>query len=172
MEFDLQPHLIGSLVELRPLRASDFEALFTISSDPLLWEQHPEPDRFKREIFEGFFEQAMGSKGAFAILDRKTGRIIGSSRYYRAHFDERELAIGYTFIDRAFWGTGYNPDAKKLLVEHAFKFVDRVFFEVGAQNIRSRKAMENIGGKLILETELPARDGGMRPIAVYGMSKT
>jgi RimJ/RimL family protein N-acetyltransferase len=171
MEFDRQPTLRGILVELRPLLASDFEALFAAASDPLLWEQHPEPDRYKRAVFEKFFEKAMESQGALAIVDLKTEKIIGTSRYYLYDPGRREVAIGYTFVERAFWGAGYNPEAKKLMLDHAFKFVDRVIFEVGEGNLRSRKAMENIGAKLVGHTELPLWDGTMHPFVVYAITQ-
>jgi len=138
----------------------------------LLWEQHPEPDRYKREVFEKFFEKAMESGGAFVIVDRKTERIIGTSRYYHHHPEQREIAIGYTFVERAFWGAGYNPEAKRLMLDHAFRFVDRVLFEVGENNLRSRKAMESIGAKLVGRTELPLWDGTMHPFVVYAITRT
>jgi RimJ/RimL family protein N-acetyltransferase len=167
VEFDLQPTLKGSLVELRPLLPEDFDALFAAARDPLLWQQHPEPDRYKREVFEKFFNKAIESKGAFAIVDLKTQRIIGTSRYYNYSRERREVAIGYTFVERAFWGGGYNPEAKELMLNHAFRFVDRVYFEVGEANFRSRKAMENIGAKLVGRTELPLWDGTLHPFVVY-----
>jgi RimJ/RimL family protein N-acetyltransferase len=172
LAFDLQPTLKGSLVELRPLLPADFEALFSAASDPLLWEQHPEPDRYKREVFERFFEKAIDSKGAFAIVERKTGRIIGTSRYYKHDPEQREIAIGYTFVERAFWGAGYNPEAKRLMLDHAFKFVDRVYFEVGENNLRSRKAMENIGATFVGRTQLPLWDGTLHPFVVYEITRT
>jgi RimJ/RimL family protein N-acetyltransferase len=171
MEFDLQPTLKGSLVELRPLQSTDFEALFAAASDPLLWEQHPEPDRYQRNVFALFFAQAMESGGAFAIIDRNTQRIIGTSRYYKHNAERREVAIGYTFVERAFWGSGYNPEAKKLMLDYAFKFVDRVFFEVGENNLRSRKAMENIGARLAGKTQLPIRDGKLHPFVVFEITR-
>jgi len=59
--FDLQPTLIGKAISLRPLRAEDFEALYAAASDPLIWEQHPEPLRYQRPVFEGFFASALAS---------------------------------------------------------------------------------------------------------------
>jgi RimJ/RimL family protein N-acetyltransferase len=168
---NLQPTLTGTLVELRPLLSTDFEALYSVASDPLIWEQHPEPDRYKRDVFQLFFDGAMESKSALATLDLKSGRIIGSSRYYKYNPEQREISIGYTFLGLAFWGAGYNPEAKKLMLEYAFRFVDRVFFEVGETNLRSRKAMANIGAKVIERTQVPARDGTLLPYLVYGISR-
>jgi RimJ/RimL family protein N-acetyltransferase len=62
LEFELQPHLSGTLIEIRPLHAEDFDALFEAASDPMIWEQHPEPDRFKREVFQRFFDGAIESR--------------------------------------------------------------------------------------------------------------
>src|ERR1700758_571282 len=109
-EFELQPTLEGDLLRLRPLASTDFDALFAAASDPLIWEQHPENDRYKREVFRRFFDGAIESKGAFAVIARKTGRIIGSSRYCNLNPLENEVEIGWTFLERAFWGGSYNRE--------------------------------------------------------------
>jgi RimJ/RimL family protein N-acetyltransferase len=146
MPFDLQPTLTGALVQLRPLRADDFEGLYAAASDPRIWEQHPERDRYTREVFQRYFDGAMQSGGAFAVIERRTGRIIGSSRYHSYREAEGEIEVGWTFLERAYWGGEYNGQMKRLLLDHAFRFVDRVVFLVGPQNIRSQRAMEKIGG--------------------------
>src|SRR5687767_1840405 len=99
MEFDLQPTFKGRLIELRPLRPDDFAALFKAASDPLVWEQHPESDRYQPEVFRRFFDGAMESKGAFVIIESKSRRIIGSSRYYDYDASKREVMIGFTFLE-------------------------------------------------------------------------
>jgi len=146
MQFELQPHLEGELVELRPLRADDWDALFAVASDPLIWEVHPEPDRYTEEVFRRFFRGAMESGGAFLVIDRKTGEVIGSSRYSQLDPERSEIEIGWTFLARSHWGGRYNQDMKRLMLAHAFQFVDRVVLLVGPQNIRSRRAAEKIGG--------------------------
>src|SRR5579884_135988 len=123
MTFDLQPTLTGELVELRPLRRDDFEALYAAASDPLIWEQHPENTRYKREIFQKFFDTGMESGGAFAVFDRSTGRMIGSTRYWNYKPEESEIEIGWTFLERAYWGGAYNAEMKRLMLDHAFRFV-------------------------------------------------
>jgi N-acetyltransferase len=144
--FELQPTLKGDLVELRPLRRDDFDDLFAAASDPLIWEQHPESDRYTAEKFRRYFEGAMQSGGAFAVVDRKTGRMIGSTRFHGHDPVAGEIEIGWTFLARAYWGGPYNQEMKRLLLEHAFQFVDRVLFLVGPNNIRSQRAVEKIGG--------------------------
>jgi N-acetyltransferase len=144
--FELQPHLVGDLLELRPLRAEDWADLFLVASDPMIWEQHPARDRFKEEVFKQFFNEALDSGGAFAVVDRKTQRIIGSSRYFGYQPENREIEIGWTFLARSHWGGTYNGEMKQLMLGHAFKFVDSVIFLIGQENYRSRRAVEKIGG--------------------------
>ena len=79
---DRQPTLVGALLELRPLTADDYSALYGVASDPLIWEQHPERHRYEEPTFRVFFEDALGSGGALVAIDRATGRIIGSSRFH------------------------------------------------------------------------------------------
>ena len=146
MPFELQPTLQGTLVRLRPLRPEDFPALFAVASDPLIWEQHPEPDRYTENVFKKFFQGAMDSGGAFLISDASDDRVIGSSRYFG--YDEKKsvIEIGWTFLARSHWGGRYNREMKDLMLRHAFRFVNTVVFLVGPDNIRSRRAVEKIGG--------------------------
>src|SRR6267143_4733494 len=145
-DFELQPNLVGELIEVRPLRPADWEGLFRVASDPLIWEQHPANDRYKEEVFEEFFREALESAGAFIVIDRKTQRIIGSSRYFGFDSSKREIEIGWTFLARSHWGGKYNAELKRLMLGHAFNFVESVVFLIGATNIRSQKALEKIGG--------------------------
>src|SRR6266853_890360 len=144
-EVDLQPNLKGELIELRPLTSEDWDDLFAVASDPLIWEQHPDSDRYKEDVFKVFFREAMESGGAFVIIDKKTHQIIGSTRFYGYDPEKSEIEIGWTFLARKFWGGRYNAEMKRLLLNHAFKFVENVVFYVGEKNIRSQKAMEKIG---------------------------
>ena len=171
MEFELQPHLAGSLVELRPLELRDFDALYEAAKDPLIWEQHPERDRYTVEVFRRYFEGAIESGGAFAIMERATGRMIGSSRYTNLDPEQREVEIGWTFLERAFWGGSYNRELKSLMIGHAFRFVDRVVFQIGANNLRSQKAIQKIGGRFLRHAPLPMRDGDMTPHLVFAITR-
>lgn len=142
---NLQPILENEFVQLLPLQSEDFEELFEIASDPLVWEQHPNKDRYKKEVFLNFFEGAMQSKGAFKILDKSTQKCIGCTRFYDFNPTEKSILIGYTFYGRPYWGSQYNPSAKKLMLDYAFQHLDRVYFHIGANNIRSQKAIERLG---------------------------
>jgi RimJ/RimL family protein N-acetyltransferase len=145
MSFELQPHLKGELIELRSLKPEDWDDLFAVASDPLIWEQHPESDRYKEDVFKVFFREALESGGAFVVIDTKTQQIIGSTRFYGYDPKKSEIEIGWTFLARKYWGGQYNAEMKRLLLDHAFKFVETVVFFVGAKNFRSQKAMEKIG---------------------------
>ena len=146
MPFELQPTLTSELLELRQLRADDFEQLYAVASDPLIWEQHPQSDRYKPDVFRQFFDEAMASGGALLAFYRKTDRVIGSSRFACYDLVRSEIEIGWTFLARSHWGGVYNGDMKRLMLAHAFKFVENVMFYVGATNLRSQRAVEKIGG--------------------------
>ena len=153
-EFDLQPILENELVKIIPLKEDDFEVLFNVASDRLIWEQHPNKDRYKREVFMNFFKGAIESEGAFMIFDKETGNAIGSSRYYGYNKEDRSVSVGYTFLAKDHWGTRYNRALKKLMLDHAFKYTDKVYFHIGAENIRSQKAIEKLGAEIIEEVEM------------------
>jgi RimJ/RimL family protein N-acetyltransferase len=146
MPFELQPNLKGRLVELRPLRAEDFDDLYAVAADPLIWEQHPVRDRYQEEVFKAFFHQALDSRGALITVDAQNGRVIGSSRFHGYSEEKSEVEIGWTFLARSHWGGAYNGEMKQLMLRHAFRFVNSVIFLVGPQNLRSQRAVEKLGG--------------------------
>jgi N-acetyltransferase len=158
MSMDRQPVLSGALVEMRPLTEADFDALYAAASNPLVWEQHPCKDRTEEPVFREWFDKALSSGGALAVIDRSDGRIIGSSRF--DHYDEGrgEVEIGWTFLARSHWGGAYNGEMKRLMIEHASQFVQHVMFTVHEQNWRSRRAVEKLGA--VLTGTAPAPYGG------------
>jgi RimJ/RimL family protein N-acetyltransferase len=163
MSFDFQPILKGELLELRPLRAEDFHDLYAAASDPLIWEQHPVRDRYKEEVFKGFFREALEPGGALIAIDSKDGQVIGSSRFHGHDEETSEIEIGWTFLARSHWGGAYNKEMKRLMLRHAFKFVKSVIFLIGPQNARSQRAIEKIGGVRVGSRP----DGGGRESFVY-----
>jgi len=148
LPFDLQPFLSGTLVRLSPLREADRDALFTVAADPLIWEQHPVRERYQEAIFRDFFNESLASGGALLVQDQIDGRVIGSSRFYGYDEAASEIEIGWTFLARSHWGGRYNREMKQLMLNHAFRFVERVVFLVGPQNLRSQRAVMKIGGAL------------------------
>lgn len=143
--FDLQPTLRGVRLELRPLRPEDADALYAVASDPLIWAQHPAKDRYQEAVFRAFLDDAFASGGALVAVDLRDGRIVGSSRFHGFDSLGREVEIGWTFLARSHWGGPFNAEMKRLMLRHAFRFVDRVVFRVGPHNHRSQRALENIG---------------------------
>ena len=153
--FDLQPTLQNEFVKIRPLSETDFETLYSIASDPLLWEQHPNKNRYQKEAFQNFFKGAIESGGAFLVFDAQKGLPIGSSRFCDPeNNDDKSIAIGYTFLARNHWGTTYNRALKALMIDYALKYFNSVVFHIGANNIRSQKAIEKLGAKKIGEVEM------------------
>lgn len=142
--FDAQPHLVGDLVEVRPLREADRESLYRAAADPLLWEQHP-ADRHERPVFDAFFDDQLGSGGGLLVRDRASGETIGTSRYHAPDPARGRVEIGWTFLARSHWGGRWNADLKRLMLAHAFRFVDTVVFVVHEGNGRSRRAVEKLG---------------------------
>ncbi len=147
MPFQLQPVLENDIVKLQPIVESDFEKLFSAANDPFIWEQHPNPDRYKLDSFTNYYNGAILSKGAFIIFDKLTEEVIGSSRFYDYDETNSEILIGYTFLIRSHWGTTFNHSIKSLMLTHAFKYVDKVNFHVGTLNIRSQKAITKLGAQ-------------------------
>lgn len=156
MEISWQPHLEGKLIELRPLLASDFEDLYRAAADPLIWEQHPEKGRYKRELFEKYFVSALECKGALLVIDRLTKEVLGCSRFYDQDIEKRSVAIGYTFLTRECWGKPFNKELKKLMIGYAFNYVETVLFFIGINNVRSRKAIERTGAVFVNQDEATA----------------
>lgn len=154
----LQPHLENEVIKIRPLKPEDFETLYEIASDPLIWEQHPNKNRYEKEVFKTFFSGAIESKGAFLVFNSKTNVPIGSSRFYDFNAEKKSVLIGYTFLSRESWGKKINKSLKSLMLNYAFRYVDTVLFHVGAKNVRSQKAMEKLGIKKV----------GQEEIAYYG----
>ena len=165
--FDLQPSMIGTRIGLRPLISNDWESLYMAASDPLIWEQHPDPERFQKEVFRrNFFEGALSSCSAFVVYDLRTQEVIGSTRYYDWSPARREVAIGYTFLIRRYWGGITNAEMKQLMLEHAFRWAEKVWFHIGPDNQRSRRAVEKIGA-IYSHTESKILNGTARATAFY-----
>ncbi|MGB7346505.1 MAG: GNAT family N-acetyltransferase [Pirellulaceae bacterium] len=146
MTFDLQPNLRGKLLRLRRLQADDYPALFTVASDRLIWEQHPASDRYQESVFRKLFDESLASGGALVAIENESDTVIGSSRFHGYDEHASDVEIGWTFLARRFWGGVYNGEMKRLMLQHAFRFVDSVVLLIGPTNYRSQRAAEKIGG--------------------------
>lgn len=153
---DFQPILEDATLHLRPLASGDWAALHAVACDPLIWASHPAHDRWQEPVFRRFFDEALASGGALVAIDRATGAIIGSSRYDLTHCELGEVEIGWTFLARSHWGGATNAAMKRLMVNHALASYGAVIFRIGESNIRSRRAMEKIGGQLTERRQIMA----------------
>ena len=151
---NLQPVLQNDKALLSPLVEADFEALYAVASDPKIWEQHPNKDRWQREVFRNFFDGVLQSGGAFRVVDKRSGEVVGSTRFYDYKAEEASVFIGYTFYARRCWSGAFNPSVKALMLDYVFGFVNTVYFHIGAQNLRSQMAITRLGAEKIREEEI------------------
>lgn len=154
MNFSIQPILENENFKLIPLQENDFERLYVVASDPKVWEQHPNKERYKREVFENFFKGAMESKGAFLVVSKDSGEVLGCTRFYDFDRENKSILIGYTFYGRNSWGKNVNPQIKKMMLDYIFQYVETVIFHVGKENVRSQVAMERLGAEKAGEEEI------------------
>ena len=146
MILNLQPTLENELIILRPLSENDFESLYQVAKDPLIWEQHPSKDRYRRDVYADFFKESIASKGALLILDKASNEVIGSTRFKPITGAKTAIEIGWSFLSRKYWGGVFNKSIKKLMIDYAFESIEDVIFYIGKENTRSQKAVEKIGG--------------------------
>lgn len=151
---NFQPTLQNKLIVATPLQETDFDALFAAAADPLVWEQHPNKNRYQQEVFRNFFMGAMESGGALLVKDAATGEVIGSSRYSDYNEATAETAVGYTFFKRSHWGGGYNYALKTAMLENVFPALSAVYFFIGAGNKRSQISIEKFGAIKIREEDM------------------
>ena len=141
-------------ISLLQIKKESFEELYLVASNPVIWEQHPESDRWKKEKFSIFFENGIQNKfGFLLIFDKCKKEIIGSTRFYSYDEEEQAIRIGFTFIAQKYWGTSINLQVKKMMLDYTFKFLDKVYFDIGINNVRSRKAVEKLGARLFLDNK-------------------
>jgi len=166
------PQMQSDQLLLRPLSEQDSEALCLAASDPLIWEQHPDPQRYQRERFErDFLRGALDCDSALLVMDKNSGDVIGCSRFYEWNPEALEVAIGFTFIVRSHWGGGVNGQLKKLMLDYAFQHANKVWFHIGKENWRSRKGIEKTGARFSHET-LKVINGISHEYAFYSIDRT
>lgn len=147
--FKTLPILAVGKYTLIPIQKDDFEALYAAASDREIWAQHPNKNRYERDVFKIFFEGALKSGGAYKIIDVHSNSVIGSTRLYDYDPINASIFIGYTFFTKPYWGKGVNPMIKRMLLDFLFKYVHIVYLHIGAENIRSQISIERLGAKKI-----------------------
>jgi RimJ/RimL family protein N-acetyltransferase len=151
---DRQPVLEGERLLLRPLREDDWDALFGVARDPTIWAIHPVPTRWQEPVFRTMFEELLAEGGTLVVVDKAEDRMVGSSTFRPLEAAPDGIEIGWTFLATSHWGGSYNAEMKRLMIEYALRHVERAVFRVGHANLRSRRAMEKIGGRLTEVTEM------------------
>lgn len=170
--FDTRQILVNDLVKLVPLEEKHFEELFSVANDSKIWEQHPNKNRYQREVFKTFFEGAVLSNGAYLIVDKNSNEICGSTRFYDYDQTDKSLLIGYTFLATKWWGKGINPSAKKLMFNYAFEYVDKIILHIGETNFRSQVSIERLGADKIDRIEVAYHGEPPRINFVYCLNKS
>lgn len=171
MGINIQPTLENEKVILYPLQENDFNDLFAVAADPKIWEQHPNKNRYKIEVFKVFFDGALQSKGAFKIVEKNSGDVIGSSRFYDYNQEDNTILIGYTFFGLSYWENGFNHTVKTLMLNYIFQFVSKVYFHIGANNVRSQISLDRLGTTKIGEQEVTYFGELPKLNFVYSISK-
>jgi N-acetyltransferase len=145
--------LEGRHVRLEPLREDHLAGLATVGLDEELWRWIPAPVRTVEEmaayIATALREQAQGASLPFALVERQTGRPIGSTRYGNIDRTNHRVEIGWTWVTREWQRTAINTEAKYLLLKHAFETLGciRVELKTDSLNQRSRAAILRIGAR-------------------------
>ena len=139
----------NNLFSLIQTREEDFVDLYSVAKDPNIWKQHPENDRWKKDKFLLFFNKGLQSDfGFLKIIDKNSNKIIGSTRFYSYDKIDEAIRIGFTFISKEYWGTLANFQIKKIMIDYSFKYLSKIYFDIGNTNFRSRKAVEKLGATL------------------------
>ena len=151
---NFKSHFEDSSISLLQIKKENFEELYLVASDPIIWEQHPENDRWKKEKFSIFYKNGLQNKfGFLLIFDKHKNEIIGSTRFYSYDKIDKAIRIGFTFISQKHWGTSINFQVKKMMLDYTFKYLDKVYFDIGINNFRSRKAVEKLGASLFSDNK-------------------
>lgn len=169
---DRQPTLEGERLLLRPLAPADRDALYAVARDPLVWADHPQPERWREPLFDAYFASLLERGGSLAAIDKGSGAFVATSRFqYGSAEDGGTVEIGSTLIARSHWGGAVNREMKRLMIAHALRHVARVEFWAWEANSRSRRALEKIGAKLDGRIEQVEIDGRVFPHVVYAITR-
>ena len=151
---NFKSNLEDCFLSLSQIKKESFEDLYLVASDPVIWEQHPESDRWKKEKFSIFFFFFLPNKfGLLLIFDTHNNPIFGSTRFYSYNKIDKAIRIGFTFISQKYWGTSTNFYVKKMMLDYTFKYLEKVYFDIGTNNFRSRKAVEKLGAILFSDNK-------------------
>ena len=177
MNFSIPIVLENRRARLRPLELTDFEALKVVAMDADLW-QYTLTRADDAVSLAAYLRQAVeareqGLRYPFAIIDRETGELAGSTSYYNVLEPDQRLSIGYTWVGTKFQRSGLNRACKHLLLSYAFDTLsyERVELETDARNHKSRTAMARMGAteEGTLRNHRPTQGGIRRDTVIFSI---
>ena len=168
--FRLSSTLEDERILIRPLSIEDFDELYKCAADKMIWQGHPAKNRYKKAEFTAWFEDAIACQSTVIFEDKQTNELMGASRYYVEENSTQDISIGYTFLARKYWGGATNAAIKKLMLHHAFKYFDQVWFHIAPSNIRSQRAIEKVGA-VYSHQGISHLSGQAEPWLFYKISK-
>ncbi len=169
--------LKGNTVELLPLQKSHFAELEILASDKRIWEFYTldgsQSPRFREAFDIALLEMERGTQFPFVIFHKESNKLIGSTRFLDIQLHNRKLEIGWTWLHPDYWATVVNPECKLLMLTHCFEELDlvRVQFKTDENNLRSRNAIEKVGGQFegVLRNDMIRDNGTKRNSAYYSI---
>ncbi|KOY84163.1 GNAT family N-acetyltransferase [Lysinibacillus macroides] len=170
--------LENDIVKLKPLELNDSAGLLTAGSYPEIW-SYMSMTIEKRKDVDNFVEKALMAKQQqtefpFVIVDKQSGKIVGSTRFMNIDEQHQRLEIGYTWLTSAYWRTAINTNCKYLLLQYCFEqlYLRRVQIKTDHNNRRSQNAIERIGAikEGVLRNHMIRKDGTTRHTVIYSIT--
>lgn len=174
------PHLENDFVKLSLLDLSNYKHLIDIAQEKDLIYYSPSdistPNSLRNYVQQAVDEYYHQTGIPFIIFDKTKNVYAGCTRFGLINWKNKVLHIGWTWIGHEFQGSGLNKQMKFLMLQYAFETLEfeKVEFRIDERNVRSRKAVENIGGTLegVLRRDTLMNDGFRRNTCCYGILKT
>jgi RimJ/RimL family protein N-acetyltransferase len=169
--------LLGSHIRLEPMRPHHAPLLLAAGKDPQVWTWMPArpltPDAMESWLSRALQAEAQGREYPFVVVRLADGRVIGSTRYLDVQEDDRTVEIGWTWYQPDAWGGVVNPEAKYLLLQHAFEDwrAIRVALKTDVKNLHSQAAIRKLGAKLegTLRNQRIRPDGSYRDTVIFSV---
>lgn len=172
--------LSNQLISLVPITLEHIHAMRSLSSDSDIWKWYTEdltnPDELERWMLNRLHESSKGDQMTYTVILNESGKVIGSTSYGHIDWEEKGIEIGWTWLGKAYIGSGINKQMKFLMLQHAFEMmeIERLELRTDEQNIRSRKAMEKIGAQYdgVLRNHRRTQGGKRRNTVIYSIIRS
>lgn len=168
--------LTGEKVILQPLTEDYFQKLTEASSEDIIWTYMPvkgsNPEMLLGALTEALHKRDLAEQYPFVVIEKASGRVMGSTRFLQLNETHRSLEIGYTWYQTEYWGKGFNEECKYLLLQYSFEILKTIRVQIitSDKNVRSKRAIERIGGipEGVLRNII-LRNGEKKSIAYYSI---